>query len=250
MGTTNFDLWTVELGTGALSRITSDAGVFAPVWSPDGGRIFFGAFMGTPVVNVYSIRSDGVGGATRLTNVDELQMPLDVTRDGRRLLFAKSSGRPQLATMPVDAAGEPALLFGTPFAEIAASLSPDDRWVAYESNESGQAEISVRPVEPGAARVPVSTGGGQRPRWSPDGRTIFFRQGRAVMAAPVTIRPDAVDVGRPEVVFETTPEEGLSQTFSVSPESERFLFVRQRGNERITLVLNWPVEAARNDEER
>ncbi len=248
----DYDVWTADLGTGALSRLTAGAAAFTPLWAPDGRRILFGAFAGRPTINVHAVRSDGTGEPSRLTTSDGMERPLDITRDGRRLLLVyQSQGKPlQITVMPADGSEPPAPLFQTPFSELWASLSPDDRWVAYESVESGRSEISVRPVEPGAARVPVSTEGGRTPKWSPDGRTIYYRQGTAMMAAPVTVRPDAVVVGRPEPLFDLPLDLRLTDTYDVSADGTRFLFIRQQGNQRITLVLNWPAEAARLQQER
>ncbi len=245
MGPSMKDLWTVELGTGALSRLTNGAAAYSPVWLPDGSRILFGAYLeGAPRINLFWARSDGTGGLTRMTTSNDLQIPLDVTRDGRTLVFRSQATRPQFYAMPLDGSAEPGPVFATPFSEIEASLSPDGRWLAYESNESGRSEVSVRPMQPGAARVPVSVDGGQAPRWSSDGRTIFFRQGTALMAAPVTIGQDEVVVGRPTQLFDVPRDEGLSHLFDVAADGSRFLFVRERGDRRVTLVLNWLTEAA------
>jgi len=242
-----YDVWTAELDTGALSRLTAEASAFTPLWSPDGTRVVYGAFAGRPTINVYSVRSDGTGEPSRLTTSNSLERPLDVTHDGLRLfLVNESQGRPlQITVMPADGSAPPTALFQTPFDELWGSLSPDDRWMAYESTESGRSEVSVRPVEPGAARVPVSTEGGRVPKWSPDGRTIYYRQGTSMMGAAVTIQQDKVVVGRPEPVLELPLDLGLTDNYDVSADRERFLFIRRQGKQRVTLVLNWPAEATR-----
>ena len=127
-------------------------------------------------------------------------------------------------------------------------MSPDGRWLAYESNESGASEIFVRPFPAlDSGRWPVSTGGGTRPLWSRDGKEIFYLDASGFLTAvAVERREDALSIGRPEVVIRKAYFNPLGgRTYDVSPDGRRFLMIKEVAPEqddadgRIVLVQNW-----------
>ena len=132
----------------------------------------------------------------------------------------------------------------TPFTEYAPRVSPDGRWVAYQSNESGSAQVVVRPFPGPGAQVPVSVGGGTTPVWSRDGRRIFYANGNKLLAASVATSP-AFSVTAREVLFEGNYlEAGGHAPFDVAPDGKSFLMLRPvSGNsEEIVVIHNWLAE--------
>jgi serine/threonine-protein kinase len=122
------------------------------------------------------------------------------------------------------------MIIDGPYAETRPALSPDGHWVAYQSDETGRFEIYVRPFpDVNAERVPVSTGGGASPRWSPDGREVFFHDGSNMLAVPIRTSP-ALAAGAPRVLFEASRfNERLGPIYDAAPDVQRFLFLRPGG---------------------
>jgi eukaryotic-like serine/threonine-protein kinase len=169
----DWELWVHELARGSMTRLTFARGADEnPVWSPDGNHIVFSSERHGGLRNLYWMRSDGGGPAVRLTNSPDAQEPTSFTPDGRHLLYAQVNP-PNHADLwrltfegvhgdrPTVSASEPFLQ--TPFDEDHATVSPDGRWVAYESTESGRRDVYVRPFAGQTGKWAVSTSGGSRP---------------------------------------------------------------------------------------
>lgn len=191
------DIWVWDLMRRNLTRVTKDTALDpAPVWAADGQFVFFSsAREGTPVI--FRQRADGTGEAERLTQSDVAQLPASLSPDGTLLLFhqgpaanndlmalrVNSFTQAGSAVSPSPPNAQPASsnpdirpLVRTADAESNGAISPDGRWLAYQSNESGNWDIYVRPMgdlERGA-RFTVSTGGGTQPRWARNGRELFY----------------------------------------------------------------------------
>jgi serine/threonine-protein kinase len=208
------DLWVKDLDRDTTSRLTFLPGVNDyPVWTPDGKTIVFRSIL-QPANGLYAIRADGSGEAKRLTEVT--QFPYSFSPDGKRLaVFQRGSGGSHdIFTLPVEVdsgpgapgirLGKPELFLGTPFDETRPAFSPDGRWLAYGSVESGKDEVYVRPFstsgEGQGGKWQVSTGGGRVPHWSRDGRELLFLglDGR-VMAASITAKGDTFAAEKPRV---------------------------------------------------
>jgi serine/threonine-protein kinase len=251
------DIWIWDLPRETLTRLTFDPGLDrTPVWSPDGTRLAFSSERGrSSQANVYSQASDGTGPVERLTESATLQFPTAFSPDGRQLLLweiGNATGR-DVAVVALDNDRTVTPLLQTSFFEENAEVSPDGRWLAYQSNESGQYEVYVRPfpdVEGG--RWLVSNGGGTRPAWSRDGRELFYlvEPGR-VMTVP--IQPGRTfTYGNPQVVFDGPYVAGnAARTYDVSPDGKRFLMIKRAagaGDEpqpALILVQNWLEELKR-----
>ena len=150
----------------------------------------------------------------------------------------------------MEGAGEPELLIHTPFSELQPKLSPDGRWLAYTSNESGQSEVYVQPFPGLGGKWQISTDGGTEPAWSPQGTELFYRSGRRMMVVPVQTDP-AFRAGRPEILFEGSYR-GLNsapaayQYYDISQDGQQFLMVKPGQNPgQINVVLNWFEELKR-----
>jgi hypothetical protein len=125
-----------------------------------------------------------------------------------------------------------------------AAFTPDGRFVAYESVESGRSEVYVRPFPAGDQRVQVSSAGGEAPIWSRRGELLYFAGG-AVMSATVTARGGTLTVARPVALFATGGDTRLAPAFDVTPDGEHFYMLRSRGSEHVSLIFNWPQEMVR-----
>jgi Tol biopolymer transport system component len=199
------DIWVKDLERDTTSRLSFFSGENRrPVWSPDGKHIIFSS--GNPAASgLYWIRSDGSGEAQRL--IEEFNSQYSFSPDGRRLAFvlggASTSGG-DIFTARVEGdlehprLGKAELFIGTPAVEINPEFSPDGRWLAYESNESGTFEIYVRPFPGPGGRWQISTGGGALPLWSRDGHELFFQdRKRHVMVASYAVSGDTFTAGKP-----------------------------------------------------
>ena len=228
-GRTTSDLWVADLESGTTRRITDDeADANDPQWSADGASV------------AYSVSAEGGkdvvvrrldGGAARMLPRDGLQFPSDFLRDGSALLVTEDagSGRHDILVQPAD--GSPARPYAATGAdETAARVSPDGRWVAYTSDESGRAEVYLDSyAHPGRQRVKISLGGGMHPVWRGDGRELFYWRDGALVAVRLGASVDgALPVsGAQAVLFRASYNAGLNTMYDVSPDGQRFVIVHQ-----------------------
>ena len=239
------NLWVMHVRRGSRVRLTLDGeGVNAyPVWSADGTRIVF-ASNRSGDWEIYSVPAGG-GSATRLLTRKGNQFPLSYAPDGTLLINERSAGRTgaDLWTLAPDGKVAP-FLVDQPASKAGGQFSPDGRAVAYISDETGRDEIYVRPFGSKGDAVQVSTDGGTAPRWSPDGKELFYRRGDAFMAANVTMSTDKIAVGDPRKLFEARAAAGRSTfqaAYSVSLDG-RFLvhlLDPKAVPTQIDVVLNW-----------
>jgi WD40 repeat protein len=256
------DVWTFDLARGNLSRLTIDPGLNRGVaWSPDGRRIAFSAVRDGKE-NVYWQAADGSGAPERLTAGDVTQVPSGFSPDGRYLVFQEPGTAPFNQLM-VDVTSPPdqrriVKLLDSAFNEGNSEVSPDGRWIAYESNESGErSEIFVRPFPDvnAGGRWQVSNAGGNRPVWSRDGGELFYHES-APAAKPGNPRIMSVPV-RSRTTFEhgaavvavanvPAPTGFQGRHYDVSPDGKRFLLLKPTETDQqppeLVVVLNWAEE--------
>jgi len=248
------DIWMWDLERRTLTRLTFEPGLNrGPIWTPDGRRVVFSAERDN-VETLYWQAADGSGAAERLLTSDEQRLPASVSADGKWLFFNQPGGAPyDFGVLPLDGSREPRMLLRDRFSEHNPVLSPDGRWLAYESDESGRYEIYVRPFpDIDSGRTQVSTDGGTRPLWSRDGGELFYLvPPGAVMSAPVTPGP-TFSVGAPALVFKgdyVAPQTG--RAYDVSPDGRRFLMLKNAPAEtaepprQLVVVQNWAEELER-----
>ena len=182
-------------------------------------------------------------GARRVTESEHWPFPRSVSPDGTLLLAEEQHPVTSYDIWQVDTAGrgrEPLLTGSTD--ESAPDFSPDGKFFVYQSNESGRGEIYVQTFPPSGRKWMISDAGGLRPRWSPRGDEIFYRNGRQLLTVKVTI-PD-FSAGQPRVLFEGD----YAAEYDVSADAQRFVMMRaspRAGEARLTVVLGWPAELKR-----
>ena len=246
------DLWVLDIARGTRTRLTSEGNNrFYPVWSPDGSQLAFADGAGA-TNRVLVTSADGSGEPETLLDRDERQFPTSWVAHGNVMtLYIDNAGTTarDLSILPMDGDLTPEPFLATPFQERGVSFSPDGRWVAYVSDESGQDEVYVRPYPGPGGQVIISTGGGGEVVWGPDGSELFYRSGEQVMVVPVDTR-QAFSAEAPSPLFAAayaldTVGVGGNPNYDISPDGERFIFVEQDspiGVEeipRINVVLNW-----------
>jgi serine/threonine protein kinase len=246
----NQDVWLIETTRGVASRFTFDpANDGYLIWSPDGSRIAFTSNRkGT--YNLYQKASSGAGNDELLLESSLNKSPNDWSPDGRFLLYVQVDKKTgfDLWVLPLFGECKPFPFVNTIFVERSGQFSPDGRWVAYESNESGRYEVYVQPFPGPGGKWQVSTGGGIEPRWHRNGKELFYiAPDGKLMAAPIQRAGQTLEAGAPVSLFQTRIVGGGSlnanrQQYAVSPDGQRFLInitVDESTASPITIVTNW-----------
>ena len=224
--TQNRDIWLLELARGTSTRFTSDPGWDAfPMWSPDGKRIIFTSNR-SGTYDLYQKAVNSTGDEELLYKSSEGKGPTSWSPDGRYLLYY-SLGQPTHVRLlavagPVDR--QPVPLVDPQFTSITARFSPDGRWIAYTSNESGKSEVAVRSFDPttGTAGKPVflTNGGGRTPLWRGDGKEIFYMDQDGNATALQLNTSSGIQAGTPKALFQVPTGVVF---WDVSPDGNRFL---------------------------
>ena len=255
-GGQGFDLWVKDLDRDTPSRLSflKNSNNW-PVWTPDGKSIVFKSTdPGSP--GLYWIRADGAGEAQRLTDGKMDEYPYSISPDGKRLALSATvaGGSPDLFTAPIEGdathpkLGKPELFLGTPFTEAYPAFSPDGRWLAYMSLESGTTEVYVRPFPGPGGRWQISTGGGSYPIWSRDGRELLFKGAdQRVMTVSYAGKGDSFVAGKPSPWSETHMMTiGIMSTWDLAPDGKRMaVLVTDTGDDKqkppthLTFLLNF-----------
>jgi len=252
-GTGNARLSVLDLRRAVLTPLTAQPIVtnvqLQPVWTPDGQRIAFTT--GTDAAIVFQLhwtRADGSEATELLRKSNVNTYPYDWTSDGRTLMFVEETEDrgADIGILSPGGKGEPQMLLSSAANEDEPALSPDDRWLAYTSDESGRREVYVRPFPGMGARWKVSTEGGFSPRWSRSGRELFYRDGHDLMVVAVD-GSKGFAAGRPRALFEDTIPPWLNGGYDVSPDGQRFVTmeIEEDGAKRIVMRLDWFEELER-----
>ncbi len=222
----NADIWIYEWQRDTMTRLTFGGFNNSPIWSPDGRYIAFEGSGG-----IFWIRSDGAGQPQRLTQSKNRQIPFSFALDAKRLAFFELvPGGSHIWTLPLESddsglrGGKLEPFLQTVFNERHPSFSPDGRWLAYDSNESGTSQVYVRAFPGKGGKWQVSNGNGIYPEWSRSGRELFFRtDDNHIMAAAYTVNRDSFVADKPRVWSEKTiASSGPNGTnYDVAPDGKR-----------------------------
>jgi eukaryotic-like serine/threonine-protein kinase len=250
------DLWIWDLGRTTLTRATFDP-VFDgyPVWTSDGRQVVFSSDR-TGTRNPFWQAADGTGTVERLTDSPNTQNPSAVSPDGRLLIFteiAPNTGN-DVMQMALDGTRRVMPLVQSPFAERNGVVSPDGRWLAYEANDSGRFEISVRPFpEVNSGRWQVSTAGGTRPLWAPGGQELFYVAPTGALMRVGVERAPSWAATTPTLLVKdgyfTSPAGFFGRTYDISPDGQRFLMLKAGGGPDQAVVPTSLIVVQHFDEE-
>ena len=223
------DIWIYEWARDTLTRLTSDpAHDTKPVWTPDGHRIVFAsARADKSTSNLYWQRADGTGDAQRLTESKNPQRPASWHPSGKFLAFEENY---KLMILPMEGdeasgwkPGKPYPFSNSPFKETEPMFSPDGRWLAYMSAESGGIDVFVRPFPGPGGKWQISTGGGLKPTWSRTRHELFYGLNGQIMVAAFTADGDSFRAEKPRLWSEARYQtRGPNRMFDLHPDGERF----------------------------
>jgi eukaryotic-like serine/threonine-protein kinase len=236
------NIWVHDVASGTLTQLTFESENTEPVWHPDGERIAFSSNRGG-ALNLFTVRADGGGAPERLSTSDNVQLPGSWSPDGSRLAFVEllpATGRDVLI-MKMAEGRTVERLIATPAHESSPRFSPDGRWLAYVSNESGRNEIYLRAMLGPAQTLQVSNAGGLEPVWSRDGRELFYRAEDGVRAVRVEGRRTS---GGDRAIFAGRFESGTIDRINYdAAASGGFMMVQaaeqQAGDHDLHLLFNW-----------
>jgi eukaryotic-like serine/threonine-protein kinase len=224
------DVWTFDLARGREQRLTFDASEHnaSPVFSPDGERIAFGSRRGNQW-GLYLKRADGTGGEELIFESEVPKMPMSWSPDQTLLVYSQGA---DVWAVPLDGGGEPFPVLDESYNEFFPTVSPTGDWIAYQSDETGQAEIYVQQFPEGPAKFQVSRAGGFMPRWRGDGRELYFVLAPSMWAVGIEIDGESLRPGIPESLFPLGGDPNLAAThplyhrYAVTSDGERFLISR------------------------
>jgi len=237
----NTDIWTYDLQHEAAKRLTfNTAYLAAPIWSPDARRLIF--YSNQTHGNDLYLKDSDSHEEKLILHTDSEQFANDWSRDAKYILYTRVSEL-WVLTYPELKSN---LFLKSPSIVAGAQFSPNGKWVAYASNETGRWEIYVTSFPEARGKWQVSSGGAEQPRWRADGKELFFLSAdNTMMAAPVTTETN-FDSGKPVALFQTAPRQPSSSrdqfVYDVSKDGQHFLIltqVKQTGTPPMTVVLNW-----------
>jgi hypothetical protein len=249
-------IWLYDIGRGTLSPLQLGTGPSDPILTPDGNSVIYDT-MRNGYEGLVKRRVNGSGRQVSLSAGSQFQIPDSVSPDGRVVFSNITATSSTLMTIPLAGGRAPQPLLPGPGRRAAAAFSPDGRWIAYVSDESGASQVYVQAGSGRGPRWQISADGGAEPLWAHSGRELFFRAGNAMMAAAVRTTP-AFSAAKPVELFagdflhwEDAPQGARSTDsppdYAVSPHDRRFLMVQPVGpppapapSPEPHLILNWP----------
>jgi Tol biopolymer transport system component len=250
------DIWIFDLTRGTGTRLTfstaSPANQTTPVWTPDGKTVFYASSVkGAP--HIYAKAADGSSPERAvLEGTDSFEYPRSISPDGRYLVYErkvpKSETGYHLWALPLFGDGKSFPIVQDAFDEGEATVSPDGKWMAYQSNESGRREVYIAAFPGGGAKWQVSSNGGIAAKWREDGKELFFLDPADNLVAVDVTSGKAVQLGAPHALFQAVGIQRDFGPYDVTGDGKKFLINSgnlKEGTEPVTLVLNWPAELKR-----
>jgi len=245
-----YDIWMFDLAKESLTRFTfGPAAEVGAIWTPDSRHLIFSsadAALAASPKDIFRRAADGTGPTEALTQNRTGGGPQSVSPDGQWLVFFK--GAFDIFVAPLQPGGEPRPLLAHPaYHEVNGEISPDGRWIAYQSSESGRPEIYVRPfpdIQTGLWQI--SSGGGRYPMWARSGRELFYLSSEGALLAVPVESGTGFSHARAQELFDARPYFGytVARPFDVSPDGRRFFMSRAVADDTslrpsVVIVSNW-----------
>jgi serine/threonine-protein kinase len=256
---TNHDLYTYDFERAVMTKMTTDGLSHAPVWTPDGKHIGFRSWR-AGTMTMWWMPADRSGPEERLTTIGSRQSAVGFSPDGRYMTFNQMEpGKgSDVWILPLVGERKPQPFVQSKFGEGSGRFSPDGKWVAYCSTESGRPEVYVQPWPGPGPKIQISAEGGSDPVWRRDGRELFYRVGDKMMAVAVTTQV-GFKAAKPQLLWEGHYSHGMSSScgppgatsanYDVTNDGQRFLMVQDIDQDavstRVVVVLNFAQELKR-----
>lgn len=247
------DVWIYDLVSDTHTKLTFANSNLRPIWTPDANRVVYSVRDGKDYY-MASTPIDGSAEPQRFLKDRSRRSPFSVHRDGRTLAYVQLgvSGSLDIYTLAIDGGGVAEPLLDTEFSESFPAFSPDGRWLAYTSDETGEREVFVRPYPLTTAKYQISEHGGTKPLWSRTGDELFYRSETLLWSVPIKTEP-AFEKGQQQLLFDKAFVNNRTRfDYDVSPDGERFLFIElneaeanQGATQQLTVVQNWFEELKR-----
>jgi serine/threonine-protein kinase len=247
------NLFTYDLDRGTLTKLTFDGVSHWPLWTPEGKRLTFRSWR-TGSFTMWWMPADRSAGEERLTEIGAMQSPASWSPDGRVVTFNQISAEtgPDVWVLEMTAERKPRPFAQTRFAEGSPKFSPDGKWIAYCSNESGRLEVYAQPYPGPGPKIQISTEGGSDPVWARNGKELFYRNGDRMMVVSVTLGP-ALGASRPRLLWEGHYSHGIgsscgspgptSSNYDVTADGQRFLMIEDKDQDaaprQVSVVLGF-----------
>jgi Tol biopolymer transport system component len=230
------DNWVFDIAQNRMQRLTFDATQDnqAPVWSPDGARIAFASRRNNKW-GLYLKSADGTGAEELITESDVPKAPMSWSPDGKLLVYSQTGNAADAWVVPLTGDKKPFPVLQSPANENFPQVSPDGKWLAYQSNETGRAEIYVKQFPEGPGKWQVSTDGGNFPRWGSGGKELYFVVAPNIVAAEIRVVGSSIQPSVPKVLFSLGADPSANIThlpyhrFAVSADGQRFLVSQPGG---------------------
>jgi Tol biopolymer transport system component len=234
----------LERDRGAVTSLAPNLSNFAPTWTMDGKNLLLDAFDASRHHGIYRVATDGSSEPQLLRSISQTSHITSIAGDNAAVMVSDPVTSTDLWLLSMHAPYDMRPFKRTPAVERQGALSPDGRWMAYASNESGRSEIYVEPVPGPGGRRQISIEGGAQPRWVRNGREIIYRNGTKVMSVPVQLRPE-FQPGKAVELFDRKFDAGAAVAgYDVSPDGQTFVMTRsERDNPtEIRVVIGWSIE--------
>ena len=249
----NDDVWIYDIVRDNFTRLTYEAGSnVVPIWTPDGQRVTYSSNRAGPY-NLFCKPAFGSGAEEQLTSSEFIEFPSSWSPDGEVLIYSQNHPNTGLDIwmFPFKEENKPKKFIVTPYNEFAPIFSPEGKWIAYVSDESGQNEIYVQQFPGPGGKLQISVNGGSFPLWAPNGDKLFYINGNKMMSIEISTDPE-FEVSSPKQLFESdylsTGANPSIPNYDISPDGSHFVIIRseqEKAPTRIHVILNWFEELKR-----